>query len=377
MIKKENYLKADISKKIALDATKQKNVQDETIELKQVKNNSINQKEQKNKYHFNGKELMDMGKDEIETLLNPIIVKNTLGIVGGSSDTGKSTILRQLALAIVMEDKQFLGFDINATHNKALYISTEDDEDAVGHLLCTKMKHLVKDETKLENLHYFFESDNVLVKIEKFVKDCPVDLVVVDAFGDLYEGDMNMTSKVRPFLEQFRMLARKYQFTALFLHHTGKGTDNNAPSKHNLLGSQGIEGKCRLVIELRKDANNLNERHFCITKQNYLSEDYKNESYVLNFENMVFTNTGRRVPFNSLRKCIAQDEEKQKWVEEAIRLKTEECLTNAQIAKLITDKGLKVGKSTIGNWTKGLSCDNSKDEKIADGNQLKSEPIQE
>jgi len=311
----------------------------------------------KSKYHFTAKELYDRKLTELPTLIEPIVPKKALGLLGGSSDTGKSTFLRQMGLAIAMGKDEFLGFKINATHNRVLYISTEDDDDAIAYLLYTKMKELVQDDSRLNNFHYFFTSEVIEKKIEDFVKSKPVDLVIVHAFSDLYDGDMNMSSKVRPFLDKFSMLAKKYNFSALFLHHTRKGAENNPPSKNNLMGSSGIEQKSRLLIELRKDFNLLGKRHLCIVKQNYLPEEYKTDSYVLDFTDMVFNNTGERVSFSKLGRDSSIEDDRDRWITEAIKLKEEECKTVDEITETLQAEGMQYKRSTVGKWLKGKQCE--------------------
>lgn len=130
-------------------------------------------------------------------------------------------------------------------------------------------------------------------------------MIAVDAFSDLFgKGSMNDSNSVRNFLHGYNQLAQRYEFLAIFLHHTGKRCEENEPSKHNLLGSQGMEAKMRMVIELRTDFFNPEKKHMCVVKGNYLTAFYKEESFVLRFdENMIFTNTGERMPFSSLAKA--------------------------------------------------------------------------
>ena len=73
-------------------------------------------------------DLFNLNFDEIPFLLDKILPKIAVGAIAGSSDTGKSAFLRQLAMAIVSDEADFLGFKINAEHKSVLYISTVDDE---------------------------------------------------------------------------------------------------------------------------------------------------------------------------------------------------------------------------------------------------------
>lgn len=68
----------------------------------------------------------------------------------------------------------------------------------------------------------------------------------------------------------------------------------------------------RILIELRQDFMEKNYRHLCVVKGNYLPKEMKTESFVLWFnENMVFDNTARRVPFESLVKPETDNSDRQ------------------------------------------------------------------
>lgn len=82
-------------------------------------------------------------------------------------------------------------------------------------------------------------------------------------------------------------------------------------TKNNLLGSQGIEAKMRIVIELRNDRVEANMKHLCIVKGNYLPQDAKNESCKLwSTDNLIYENTGERFLFNDLKRKENEDQER-------------------------------------------------------------------
>jgi KaiC/GvpD/RAD55 family RecA-like ATPase len=253
-------------------------------------------------------------------------MKSGIAVLAGSSDTGKSSILRQLAIAVVKGDDKFLGFKLNTTHKRAIYVSTEDDRVSIAHLL-NRNKTLGENSAFLKNLDYVFNTENLVDKLDKSLNKKPVDLVIIDALTDLYGGDLNQSNKVRTFMNEYFNLADKHGCLFIFLHHTGKRTEELAPSKNNLLGSQGIEGKARQVIELRRDPQNNLYRHLCIVKGNYISDDRKTSSFKLEFkEDQTFENTGDRVPFEVLvnRRNGRKNEYDDDLILEIVRLHDEE-----------------------------------------------------
>jgi RecA-family ATPase len=296
-----------------------------------------------------GEAILSRGIQEIPTLLDPIFPQVGLVAIAGSSDTGKSSWLRQFAIAVSLADSHFLGWKLNLRHKSAIYVSTEDDELAINYLLNKQTKNRSLIPSKYRNLRFLFDTTNLIEKLDKELSRMPADCVIIDAFTDLYSGSLNQTNEVCTFLNKYKLLSDKHKCLIIFLHHTGKKTEDLEPSKHNLLGSQGFEAKMRLVIELRTDANDDELRHLCLVKGNYLSREYKQASYVLRFdENMLFHSTEERTPFEQLAKG---DGEKEEHEDERMKkiLKAIEMRKDGFLIQAIADE-LGVKKGTISKW---------------------------
>jgi RecA-family ATPase len=278
----------------------------------------------------------------IPCLLDPILPM--VGLVGlaGSSDTGKSSLLRQLAISVCVGDNKFLGFELNTKSKRAIYVSTEDDDYAISYLLSKSNEERQLSPEVYNGLTFIFDTHNLLERLEEILSKQKVDLIVIDAFTDLYGKSMNDTNQVRTFLNQYSQLAQKYKCLIIFLHHTGKRTEDLIPSKHNLLGSQGFEAKMRLVIELRADANEQSKRHLCIVKANYLPHEYKTESFVLLFnDHLQFTMTDERKPFDELKADNKME------VKEMIRKLKENGKNQSEIAKVVG-----ISQATVSRYLK-------------------------
>ena len=277
-----------------------------------------------------GEMLLNQNIKEIPTLLEPLLPKSGLVCLAGSSDTGKSAFLRQLAMSVCAGLKTFLGMRLNAEHHSAIYVSTEDDETANAYLMGRQNLDLRISPTALRGLRFLFDSEDIVADLDKRLTCNPADLVVVDCFSDLYIGSMNEGNQVRQFLMQYSQLAIRHKCLVIFLHHCGKRTEMFMPSKHNLLGSQAFEAKMRLVLELRSDIADVTYKHLCCVKGNYLSADYKSESIKLFFSNhLTFKETGERVPFENL---VPVDTSREAMYQRAIQMK-EEGMTYEQIAQ--------------------------------------------
>jgi archaellum biogenesis ATPase FlaH len=308
--------------------------------------NSINSESPRNK--FSGKELYDRHIVSIPTLLDPIFPKKGIILMAGSSDTGKSSFLRDFSVSIAEGRDDYLDFTLNTTHNKVIYYSTEDDEDSIAHLLY-KQRGRIDDSAKLDNIKYIFHQNDPLQELEQELQENPVDCIIIDALGDILQGNINQANEVRSYLSKYTILANKYDCLIIFLHHTNKNSEYNLPSKHNISGSHGLEAKSRLAIEFRKDQVNPDLRHICIVKGNYLSEEYKNESFVIRFNSdMTYTWTDERVKFSDLI-TGEKNSAKEKAKKRAQELK-DDGKPYREIAEIITNEGYSVSSSTISNW---------------------------
>ena len=287
--------------------------------------------------NVNGKELLGNELDEIPKLIDPIFHRVGLAALIGSSDTGKSSLLRELCVCVVT-GKEFIGWKVEPIHKRAYYVSTEDDKMAISYLLKKQNEDYGLEPKDLENLVYIFETDNLLLRLEKELQKNRADLVVIDAFADVFTGQLYETNRVRAFLNDYSQLAQKYGCLVIFLHHTNKRSDNLEPSKHNALGSQGFEAKMRLMIELKADNQTVNQKHFCIVKGNYLSHQFKTHSFDLQFtDNLTFKNLSTRTHYELLNKDKERIETVRYEYDEIMKMKSEG-LTHKEI-------GLEMGVS--------------------------------
>lgn len=270
------------------------------VELKQL----VQELDEKKYLHneISGAQIVKEGATQMDWLIKDLIPRTGMGAVAGGSDLGKSALLRQLGIVTTIGAKQFLGFEMNPIHKSAIVVTTEDDRPAVSYLLKRQTQGL--DSERLENIRFVFEYENLLDELNAMLVNNPADIVILDCFADVYGSDLKDTQKIRTFLSPFQQLSAKHSCFIMFLHHTGKRTENFEPSKNNLLSGQGFESKMRLVMELRADPMNVDYRHLCIVKANYLPGKMKKESFVLHFseETFSFSSTGERTPFEFLVK---------------------------------------------------------------------------
>jgi archaellum biogenesis ATPase FlaH len=312
------------------------------------------------KITYTATELFNLNADSIPFLVEPIIPAIGIFSIVGSSDTGKSMLFRQLALCVARSE-DFLGFQINTLHKKVLFIATEDDSVSTSFLL---RKQAISGKS-LDNIRFHFETDNIPDYIMNELESEPVDLVIIDAWSDVFGQNLNDSALIRATLNIYRSLSNKFRCSIGFLHHTGKRTQKLVPSKDNILSGQGFEAKMRLVMELRTDVTDADYKHLCIVKANYLGKEYKNSSYKLRLdpEAFLFTNTGERVGFENLTEPPDETRLSRPTVIQAHNINNDvhkDCLL-----KIFKGKGIIMSKNLVtdirGEYSKALKQPISRD----------------
>ena len=250
------------------------------------------------------RELLENPAERQPVLVEPLFPQCGLGAVIGSSDCGKSTLLRQLA-ACVAGGRDFLLWKTFPVHKRVLYVSTEDDSSAMSELLKQQNKAWQLSKEEAERVEFLFSCDCIAEKVEACLVAKPVDLVIIDTFGDICKDDISQSNNIRNLLNLFADTARRHGCFILFAHHIRKTGENTAPSKLNALGSQAFEAKMRVLIELRRSKRNRDLLHLCIVKGNYLPNDYKQQSFDLQTDSdMNFTATGGRTELSEINSYL-------------------------------------------------------------------------
>ena len=251
------------------------------------------------KFIYNAVELLALGNIEQHYLMSPILPQKGTAVLAGKPDTGKSQLARQLCIQVASGLNDFLGFTITPVHNRALYISTEDSKEATTFLLNKQLSGL--SQSASQNLRFIFadtlDQEEILNQLDEALIETPVDLVVVDCFGDIFKGpDSNNNMAMRNTVKAFDKFAKKHSCLILFVHHINKGAYNLMPGQEHIQGGAGLVQKVRLAIQLSEGDGSI--RYFTVVKGNYCPKDFKENSLELDFseEDFLFSFTGNKIP---------------------------------------------------------------------------------
>ncbi len=248
-------------------------------------------------------ELLTRPKPETRYLLEPILPKYGTALLVGKPDTGKSQLARQLAIQVSIGRDKFLDFQLITKYQRALYIATEDDPENTQFLASKQYEGIAA--LPKDNLKIMFADtltkDQIIEKLNKELQELPCDLVVIDSFGDVFNGsDLNSNTQMRNCVKEFDRIAKKYYCLILFVHHINKNSYTQAPAQQHIQGGGGLVQKTRSAIHLTSGEDN--KKYLNVSKGNYCPREYKQNAIELIFDeqSFVFTPTGKTVPIESL-----------------------------------------------------------------------------
>jgi hypothetical protein len=252
---------------------------------------------------FTADEILKLPTPKFKYLVDPLIRHVDVGAIVGKPGAGKSLLANQLALEIAAGSTTFLGLPLVAKHKRVLFVSTEDGLFAIQERLQTQSINVAGFDRN--GLCYLILDDDTSIKkllssIRQFITKDPVDLIIVDAFGDIVEApDGNNNILMRNTVSPFANLAMQHETVVLFTHHVNKAGYDKPPSQVHIQGGSGFGQKIRIAIQL--DSKEDSRRNLLVLKGNYCGEEYKKNGIELSFDEqrLWFTPTGNKVSSSS------------------------------------------------------------------------------
>lgn len=227
---------------------------------------------------------------ETDFLWDNLIPRVGTGLLVGQPDLGKSQLAKELAIMIAKGSSEHLGMKLKPIHNHVLYVFTEDQEEGVSSSLHKQLiKHSDLDQSKLSLAFLRDESIAELIqKVDAFCTLTPVDLVVIDAFGDIFSGsDSNNNIQMRRDIKAFDDIVRKHKISVLFVHHINKSGYGKNPSQELIQGGSGLTQKVRFALFLSR--NDDGQKFLNVAKGNYSSSFYKDNRLPVDFDEETLT----------------------------------------------------------------------------------------
>lgn len=288
-------------------------------------------------------ELVRLEFSDADFLWNDYLPKGALSILVGSGAAGKSSLMKNLMFAIAEGRGEYLGVKLNASHGKAVFVSTEEGERIF-------IKSIAKNPStgKVELLKKLFVTHaKHKGSLGKILKENDVDLVVIDPLGNFLTADGNSQAQVRKVLEDFVTLARERDIAVVGIHHLTKAGRKKRTTPDQILGSTAFVNVARSVVAL--DAMDNGQRALHVLKTNVADDSICNEELILDFNkvNLTFDATEKR------KKAFNVAEEQKAKLEDdiavfAYTLHESEGVKYADMPDIIEQEfGVKMGKTKI------------------------------
>lgn len=313
-----------------------------------MESNNPNKGNEQPKIAYTLRQLKSMKIESVPFLVDNMILQTGVCFLTGPSDTGKSTIAKQLAYSIISGSEQFLGRKLTTRTKRVLIVTTEDGIMNVAASVLKQTYDKLTEEME-DRLIFIFEALSDPKKLEPYIGEQGVDLIIVDAWADTFSGDLNTAVHVRQNLQRYKAIADKHQCLILGIHHVRKGSEDQGPNKNQVLGSQAIESYSRVMLDLRMDKDEL--RRLTITKGNDIPPEVKKQPLMLKLnEDRIFELSDSPPSGYGVPKLRGYDWELfkpylLKYVEQSLSLdKMAEALQN-EFPRMDTPK-----RGAIGNW---------------------------
>ena len=187
-----------------------------------------------------------------DNIINKIMKSEGLYCLVAEPKVGKSFLALQIANSLV-NNKQFLGFDVNPT--PVLYVSTEISDNQLkerleltGYTFSPNTFFFVQKDSE----HKLCLRDDLLLDLKEFSEVYKGRFVIIDIMCGIdygYDFDINNYSDVmKNIFDKYRELASKYHLTFLLIHHLNK--------EGKTLGSTGIDGNMNGILTLINNKDN-------------------------------------------------------------------------------------------------------------------------
>jgi RecA-family ATPase len=260
-----------------------------------VMNLPTNNNQKGRKTFFNALEMLHRETTENPALVENLVPKKEITVIAGKGDTGKSLLYLNLSLSIILKQDSFIGFKIFSNYSSVLIISTEDGESVLKdriqrQALCITGQTIeqLKENDLLKNLYIRVVQENLFDFINETLQKNKVDLLVLDALGDIIEGDENSQKDVRLYYDKLYSVIANHDCAILIVAHENKAAGKKS-NRNNVIGSTAIVDRARSVLMLARDQKDSKARILTIVKANYISDELKGKPIKLTLNDETIT----------------------------------------------------------------------------------------
>lgn len=182
---------------------------------------------------------LEQAFEEYKKMPKPIylwggIKEKTMGLVFGPSKSGKTIFCENMAMAIAIGEKEYLGLKLSGVPKRVLFVGLE--EHWTGRIERNKMQltNLPEAKKNLAVANYLiqpFEFTKYLINssqwkdFERMIKASKADVVFVDSITRMNHGILEESKTAEEIMQRLREIAYEIGITLVCIHHTPKILD--------------------------------------------------------------------------------------------------------------------------------------------------------
>lgn len=228
------------------------------------------------------KKINELSNKKVEWVASKLLSRGGLSILAGPPKSGKSTLTKQLALA-VSRGETFLNR--KCRQGPVLYLALEEQEE----VLSEQLKQIGVD--KSDPLYLHVGGVREKTPVDDLFTHCELikpALIVIDTLMLFCKTqNINDYSEMNKELEKIRMLGRQTGAHVLCIHHMNKSRESHGTD--TILGSAAIHGAVDSAILFKKEGG----RRFIETSQRY-GKSFDNEELIYMPEKNIYVLGKRR-----------------------------------------------------------------------------------
>jgi len=202
---------------------------------------------------FSAEEILKMDIPPVEWIVQTLIPKRGIIMLGGDNGSLKSYTMLHFCLSCITST-HFLGeYACDCQDRTIVIIDEENRLNAIKTRLGLFHKGL--EGKSLENLKFLVDTgwklDNPvdIQDLEKHLDSLRPGIIVMDSLVRFFQGEENSAKDVKKIFDNIKGLMGRYDCSILLLHHKRK--DSN-PTKNSLRGSSDLSAFCDSILMIEK-----------------------------------------------------------------------------------------------------------------------------
>ena len=284
-------------------------------------------------------------------LIQSLIPEHSQIILGGTTGANKSFMAMQMGMSLANDEKEFLGFKINAKGLNVLYVDTECGEQVFvsRYKMLTKLFKW-KGDARFHMMTGSSGMGNVYDNIENAIKEIKPDILIIDCLYNTTDVvDISKNHNIQPITKRITELKNRYNITIIAISVILKGGHELGLSKDRVAGGSALQNWAEHMVLITR-TNEQSKRLLKIDKSRHI--DYPECYYEIQWdsEQKKLINAG---VCSDYRKLLIGNDKKYKW-ERALDMMEDKFTSNEFISYIES-----IGKTsrTGYSWLKEMvSC---------------------